>query len=511
MKKGYVLFTTLTLIVAGVFSLITKTEALTVPYGFIFLYDMKQGSTLTDVKYLQEVLNSDIRTAVTDTGFGSPGNETTFFGEKTKNAVIRFQELYAADILTPNNLVVGTGFVGQSTRNKLNSLIESVHSDNNSNDTYSNTSSDSEETKEKTKKQKNKVSGDTKTSIFTDNDINSSNPQRPTLTDISPLKVTKSTQKITLTGTNFSTVNNVLYGTIGDMPYATSTDGTSITFSLNDFSGFSQAKDLYAGYTVNIYIKVQNSNGLSDTYAVVSYDFPAKSSNTLQNDIYIDTTTCTTCDANQATANQIETEQSKIAADNKKKSDSASSQSKSSGITSSIADIDKLMWALSPQGLIIRLIGGDKAFDTVYQYSPSGMLLGGGSSSDDGAYAAVFGGAAGGSLLSGSSGASGGSTGSAGNIDYFGGNITQVTYCTCSAGVLLYIQDKVTNSQKQLVYQYGASQLRANYNVFTTGPNVIGGFYQGGTCQVYSGNSCTSEGSPQGTIDYIRGIGTSLE
>lgn len=98
MKKGYVLFTILTLIVTGAFSLITKTEALTAPYGFIFLYDMKQGTTLTDVQYLQEILNSDTRTMVTDTGFGSPGNETTYFGEKTKNAIIRFQELYAADI-----------------------------------------------------------------------------------------------------------------------------------------------------------------------------------------------------------------------------------------------------------------------------------------------------------------------------------------------------------------------------------------------------------------------------
>ncbi|MEN9647810.1 MAG: hypothetical protein RLY57_614 [Candidatus Parcubacteria bacterium] len=508
MKKGYLLVITLSLLITGVFSLVHTTQALTAPYGFIFLYDMKQGTTLTDVKYLQEILNSDSRTQVTDTGFGSPGNETTYFGEKTKNAVIRFQELYASDILTPNNLAVGTGFVGQSTRNKLNSLIETING-NNSTENNSTNSSDSESTQEKPSKQKTKVSGDTKTSIFTDNDINSSNPQRPTLTDISPLKVSKPTQKITLTGTNFSTVNNVLYGTIGDMKYATSTDGTSITFSLNDFSGFSQAKDLYAGYTINIYIKVQNANGLSDTYAVVSYAFPAQAHNTAQNEIYIDTTTCTTCAANQATANQIETEQAKIAAENKKKSESASSQSKSSGITSSIADIDKLMWALSPQGLIIRLIGGDKAFDTVYQYSPSGMLLGGGSSSG-GAYGAVFGGAAGGSSAGGGGGA-GGTSGGTGNIDFFGGNITQVTYCTCSAGVLLYIQDKVTNSQKQLVYQYGSSQLRANYNVFSTGPNVIGGFYQGGICEVYSGNSCSSEGSPQGTIDYIRGIGTSLE
>lgn len=42
----------------------------------------------------------------------------------TRQAVIRFQEKYASEILAPIGLQSGTGYVGQLTRNKINTLLE---------------------------------------------------------------------------------------------------------------------------------------------------------------------------------------------------------------------------------------------------------------------------------------------------------------------------------------------------------------------------------------------------
>ncbi len=88
----------------------------------IFTKDLRLGVTHSQVKELQKVLNSDQRTTVASFGPGSLGNETDYFGSKTRTAVVKFQELYKKEILYPVALVKGTGLVGTKTREKLNKI-----------------------------------------------------------------------------------------------------------------------------------------------------------------------------------------------------------------------------------------------------------------------------------------------------------------------------------------------------------------------------------------------------
>ncbi len=86
--------------------------------------NLSQGMIGDDVKCLQIILNSDPKTRLADSGVGSPWNETNYFGSLTKSAVIRFQEKYADEILSYWELIKGTGFVGKTTRDKINEFLD---------------------------------------------------------------------------------------------------------------------------------------------------------------------------------------------------------------------------------------------------------------------------------------------------------------------------------------------------------------------------------------------------
>lgn len=93
------------------------------PSGFCFVNEMQFGDRNTDVKELQKFLSQfpDIYPERLTTGY---------FGSLTKQAVIRFQNKFKSEILIPAGLKQGTGYVGQYTLDKLNSLnkctIESI-------------------------------------------------------------------------------------------------------------------------------------------------------------------------------------------------------------------------------------------------------------------------------------------------------------------------------------------------------------------------------------------------
>lgn len=88
-----------------------------------FSRNLKVGDFGKDVKNLQIFLNSDTNTAVALSGVGSKGNETEYFGNATAKALSKFQEMYSSEILIPNGLVKGTGFLGGSTRAKINAIL----------------------------------------------------------------------------------------------------------------------------------------------------------------------------------------------------------------------------------------------------------------------------------------------------------------------------------------------------------------------------------------------------
>jgi len=80
-----------------------------------FKSDLEVGSRGTEVTALQTCL-------ARDPDIYPEGQITGYYGTKTKTAVVRFQEKYAADILEPWGFSKGTGVVSKTTRAKLNEI-----------------------------------------------------------------------------------------------------------------------------------------------------------------------------------------------------------------------------------------------------------------------------------------------------------------------------------------------------------------------------------------------------
>ncbi len=85
------------------------------PTGFTFSNQIRERATGDAIRYLQVVLNTDPETKVANSGVGSSGRETNYFGSGTRNALIRFQRKYGLS---------ATGIVDVATRAKINELLQ---------------------------------------------------------------------------------------------------------------------------------------------------------------------------------------------------------------------------------------------------------------------------------------------------------------------------------------------------------------------------------------------------
>jgi len=90
-----------------------------IPASFVFTKNLAYGERSDDVKYLQTILKKEIGSPV----YPEDVEATGYFGSITKEAVIKFQEKHSSEVLFPLDLTQGTGFLGQKTRDKLNSLL----------------------------------------------------------------------------------------------------------------------------------------------------------------------------------------------------------------------------------------------------------------------------------------------------------------------------------------------------------------------------------------------------
>lgn len=92
---------------------------ITTPPAWCYTFDknLRVGDVNKDISALQTIFGKE-NISIGDYSAAKDGN----FTEGTASAVVEFQEKYASEILTPNGLKHGTGYVASATRKKLNAL-----------------------------------------------------------------------------------------------------------------------------------------------------------------------------------------------------------------------------------------------------------------------------------------------------------------------------------------------------------------------------------------------------
>ncbi|MCK9351321.1 MAG: hypothetical protein WCT49_00215 [Candidatus Paceibacterota bacterium] len=219
---------------------VSGTAAASTGTGYVFSKNLKLGDTDAQVLALQKVLNRDTATVISTTGPGSLGNETTYFGLKTKTALIKFQNKYAKEVLIPNGLTVGTGYFGVSTRTLLNTLNA-------------------------------KTAGTTPAAVVM---------EKLTITALEPTHGKDGTV-VTIRGTGITkTANKIIAGGV-TVYNATSTDGKTLTFTMR--SGVTFPVDSGMSEASTTYIKEHFKEFVTDTFPPLKYPVCISNDNGMSN------------------------------------------------------------------------------------------------------------------------------------------------------------------------------------------------------------------------------------
>ncbi|MEK7599409.1 MAG: peptidoglycan-binding domain-containing protein, partial [Patescibacteria group bacterium] len=96
-----------------------SAPAVPVSVSAVFNKGLGLGTSNSDVKRLQQLLNSDSDTKISSSGAGSAGNESEYFGSLTAKAVQKFQVKYGL----AKEGDTGYGLVGPKTRAKLQEVF----------------------------------------------------------------------------------------------------------------------------------------------------------------------------------------------------------------------------------------------------------------------------------------------------------------------------------------------------------------------------------------------------
>ncbi len=89
-----------------------------IPANFKFEHNLCYQMNSNEVKYLQIILKKEVPNV-----YPEEVGATGYFGRITFNSVIEFQEKYPKEILEPQGLELGTGYVDEFTRLKLDELL----------------------------------------------------------------------------------------------------------------------------------------------------------------------------------------------------------------------------------------------------------------------------------------------------------------------------------------------------------------------------------------------------